>query len=186
MTTPDFLKEIETVQAEAELLYSAAEVDAAINRMATEITSRLSEKNPVVICLMVGAVIPVGLLMPKLNFPLQIDYVHATRYQGNTSGGEIAWVKSPDMDIKGRCVLIVDDILDEGITLASMMAECKKLNAAEIYTAVLVDKNLGKPRPFEKADFTGLTIPNRYVFGYGMDYKDYLRNAPGIYAVKGL
>ena len=186
MTTPDIIKEIETVQAEAELLYSASEVNAAIDRMAQDITARLSEKNPVVICLMVGAVIPVGLLMPRLNFPLQIDYVHATRYQGNTSGGEIAWVKSPEMNIKDRCVLIVDDILDEGITLASMIAECKNLNAAEIYTAVLVDKKIGKTRDFKKADFTGLTIPNRYVFGYGMDYKDYLRNAPGIYAVKGL
>jgi len=186
MTTHDIIKEIETVQAEAELLFSAEEVNSAIDRMAQEITSELSDKNPVVICLMIGAVIPVGMLMPRLNFPLQIDYVHATRYQGNTSGSEIKWLKSPGMDIKDRCVLIVDDILDEGITLASMIAECKKLNAAEIYTAVLADKNLGKPRAFEKADFTGLTIPNRYVFGYGMDYKNYLRNAPGIYAVKGL
>ena len=185
MTSPD-IKEIETVLAQAELLYSASEVNAAIDRMAQEITSELSKKNPVVICLMVGAVIPVGMLLPRLDFPLQVDYVHATRYQGSTSGGEIAWVKSPEMNIKDRCVLIVDDILDEGITLASMIAECKKLNAAEIYTAVLADKNLGKPRAFEKADFTGLTIPNRYVFGYGMDYKNYLRNAPGIYAVKGL
>lgn len=186
MTTPDFINEIETVLAEAELLYTAAEVDTAITRMAEEITAVLANKNPVILCLMVGAVVPVGMLMPRLNFPLQIDYVHATRYQGNTSGGAITWLKSPDIDIKDRCVLIVDDILDEGITLASMIAECKKMNAAEIYSAVLVDKKIGKTRDFQKADFTGLTIPNRYVFGYGMDYKDYLRNAPGIYAVKGL
>lgn len=186
MTTPDFIKEIETVLAEAELLYTAAEVDTAITRMAEEITAVLANKNPVILCLMVGAVIPAGMLMPRLNFPLQIDYVHATRYQGKTSGGKITWLKSPDIDIKNRCVLIVDDILDEGITLASMIAECKKMNAAEIYSAVLVDKKISKTRDFQKADFTGLTIPNRYVFGYGMDYKDYLRNAPGIYAVKGL
>jgi hypoxanthine phosphoribosyltransferase len=185
MTTPD-IKEIETVLAEADLLYSAAEVDIAINRMAEEITAVLADKNPVILCLMVGAVVPVGMLLPRLNFPLQIDYVHATRYQGQTSGGEMTWLKSPDIDIKDRCVLIVDDILDEGITLASIIEACKKLNAAEIYTAVLVDKKIGKTRVFQKADFTGLAIPNRYVFGYGMDYKDYLRNAPGIYAVKEL
>ena len=186
MTTPDLINEIETVLEEAEMLYSAAEVDAAIDRMAKEITAVLADKNPVILCLMVGAVIPAGMLLPRLDFPLQIDYVHATRYQGKTSGGEITWLKSPDMDIKDRCVLVVDDILDEGVTLASMIAECKKLDAAEIYTAVLVDKKIDKPRAFQKADFTGLAIPNRYVFGYGMDYKDYLRNAPGIYAVKGL
>ncbi len=186
MEKPEHIKEIETVLAEADLLYSAAEVDAAIDRMAEEITAVLADKNPVILCLMVGAVIPVGMLMPRLNFPLQIDYVHATRYQGKTTGGEITWLKSPELDIKDRCVLIVDDILDKGITLASMIAECKKLNAAGIYTAVLIDKKFDKIRVFPKADFTGLTIPNRYVFGYGMDYKDYLRNAPGIYAVKGL
>ena len=186
MTTPVTAKEIETVMAEAELLHSTAAVEAAIDRMAKEITARLAKKNPVVLCLMIGAVIPVGMLLPRLDFPLQIDYVHATRYQGKTSGGEITWLKNPGMDLTGRTVLIVDDILDQGITLASIVAECKKMNAAEIYTAVLADKKIGKSRMIEKADFTGLTVPNRYVFGYGMDYKGYLRNAPGIYAVKGL
>jgi hypoxanthine phosphoribosyltransferase len=186
MTSPDIIKEIETVQAQAELLYSAAEVDAAINRMAQEITAKLAGKNPVVICPMVGAVVLAGMLLPKLDFPLQVDYVHVSRYQGKTSGGEITWLKHPDIDIRDRCVLVVDDILDEGMTLASMVEEFKKLNTAEIHTAVLADKQIGKERAFKKADFTGLTIPNRYVFGYGMDYKNYLRNAPGIYAVKGL
>ncbi len=180
------LNEIEKVFAEAELLFSSSKVEAALDRMGVEITRELAGKNPVVMCLMVGAVIPVGLLLPRLNFPLQIDYVHATRYRGATSGGEISWLKSPEMDITGRTVLIVDDILDQGLTLESIIKECKKMNAGKIYTAVLADKKIDKPRPVAKADFTGLVIPNRYVFGYGMDYKSYLRNAPGIYAVKGL
>jgi hypoxanthine phosphoribosyltransferase len=186
MTSPDIIKEIETVQAQAELLFSAEEVDSAIDRMAQDITAKLAGKNPVVICPMVGAVVLAGMLLPKLDFPLQVDFVHVTRYQGKTSGGEITWLRKPEISLKDRCVLIVDDILDEGMTLASIVEEFKKLNAAEICTAVLADKQIGRERPFKKADFTGLTIPDRYVFGYGMDYKNYLRNAPGIYAVKGL
>ena len=114
-------KEIEQVFAEAELLYSADEVDAAINKMAREISQALKDKNPVVLCLMIGAVIPVGKLLPKLQFPLQLEYVHASRYRGETSGGDIDWIKRPALDLQGRVVLIIDDILDEGITLAAII-----------------------------------------------------------------
>ena len=177
-------KEIEQVFAEAELLYSADEVDAAINKMAREISQALKDKNPVVLCLMIGAVIPVGKLLPKLQFPLQLEYVHASRYRGETSGGDIDWIKRPALDLQGRVVLIIDDILDEGITLAAIIDECHKLGASDIYTAVLVDKQIEHGKNIQKADFTGLTVPDRYVFGCGMDYKSYLRNYPGIYAVK--
>ena len=176
-------QESEQVYAEAELLYSAAEVEAAIDNMARAITGELKNKNPVVLCLMIGAVIIVGKILTKLNFPLQLEYVHATRYQG-TTGGNMKWVRSPSVPLKNRTVLIIDDILDEGVTLTAMIEECKKAEAAKIYTAVLADKQIKKPRNLKKADFTGLTIPDHYVFGYGMDYKSYLRNAPGIYAVK--
>lgn len=186
MTTPDLIKEIETVQAGADLLYSADNVEAVLDRMAGEITQVLADKNPVILCLMIGAVIVTGKLLPRLNFPMQLEYVHATRYRGTTSGGTLQWVKSPSISLEGRTVLVIDDILDEGITLTSLIEECRKLNAAKIYTAVLADKQIGKQRSLARADFTGLTLPNRYVFGYGMDYKGYLRNAPGIYAVKGL
>ncbi len=177
-------KEAERVLSEADLLYSAAEVDAAINTMAQDITRTLSDKNPIVLCLMVGAVIPVGKLLPLLQFPLQLEYVHATRYRGETAGGKIEWIKKPDIDMSGRTVLIVDDILDEGITLASIIEKCQNASAEKIYTAVLADKKIEKQKAIEKADFTGLTVPDRYVFGCGMDYKKYLRNCPGIYAVK--
>jgi len=177
--------EAERVFKDAKLLYSADEVEVVINSMAKEITAVLEDKNPVVLCLMIGAVIIVGKLLPRLNFPLQLEYVHATRYQG-TTGGNIQWVRSPSIPLENRTVLIVDDILDEGVTLSAITEECKKLNAARILTAVLVDKQVKKHRSLAKADFTGLTVPDRYVFGYGMDYKGYLRNAPGIYAVTKL
>jgi len=177
-------QESERVFAEARLLYSTEEIEAAIDNMALAITDELKDKNPVVLCLMIGAVIIVGKILTKLNFPLQLEYVHVTRYQGATTGGDLQWVRIPSISLKDRTVLIIDDILDEGVTLTTMIEECKKAEAAKIYTAVLADKQIKKSRALQRADFTGLTIPDRYVFGYGMDYKGYLRNAPGIYAVK--
>ena len=178
--------EITRVQAEADLIYSPEEVEAAIERMGQEITEALADKNPIIICLMIGGVIPTGKLLPLLNFPLQVEYVHATRYQGEINGGTLHWIRKPSLSLQDRHVLIVDDILDEGNTLAAMVEECKSNQAKTIQTAVLADKQLDRERSFKQADFTGLMVPNRYVFGYGMDYKEYLRNAPGIFAVKGL
>ena len=177
------LAEITRIQTEADLIYSSAEVEAAIEKMAEDITLVLAEKNPVVLCLMIGGVVLTGKLLPLLNFPLQVDYVHATRYQGETNGGTLHWIRKPSLSLQGRHILIVDDILDEGNTLSAIIEECKSNKATTIHTAVLVDKQLDRERSFKQADFTGLTVPNRYVFGYGMDYKEYLRNAPGIYAV---
>jgi hypoxanthine phosphoribosyltransferase len=178
--------EITRIQSEADLIYSSAEVEAAIEKMAEEITLVLADKNPVILCLMIGGVVPTGKLLPLLDFPLQVEYVHATRYQGEINGGTLHWIRKPTISLQDRHVLIVDDILDEGNTLAAMVEECESNQAKTIQTAVLADKQLNRERRFEKADFTGLTVPNRYLFGYGMDYKEYLRNAPGIYAVKGL
>lgn len=180
------LAEITRIQAEADLIYSSEEVEAAIDKMSREITIALEDKNPVILCLVIGGIILTGKLFPLLNFPLQLEYVHATRYQGETNGGALHWIRKPTISLQDRHVLIVDDILDEGITLTAMIKECENNQAKSIYTAVLADKQLDRERMLKKADFTGLTVPNRYLFGYGMDYKEYLRNAPGIYAVKGL
>ena len=178
--------EITRIQSEADLIYSSAEVEAAITKMAENITLALADKNPVILCLMIGGVVPTGKLLPLLDFPLQVEYVHATRYQGETSGGTLHWIRKPTLSLQDRHILIVDDILDEGSTLAAMVEECESNQAKTIQTAVLADKQLNRERSFKQADFTGLTVPNRYVFGYGMDYKEYLRNAPGIFAVKDL
>lgn len=180
------LAEIKRVQAEADLIYSSEEVEDAIIRMGREISSVLADKKPVILCLMTGGMIITGKLLPLLNFPLQLEYIHVTRYQGKTRGGELRWIRKPEISLQDKHVLIVDDILDEGTTLMTTIEECKSNQAKSIYTAVLADKQLTKEREFKKADFTGLMVPDRYVFGYGMDYKEYLRNAPGIYAVKGL
>lgn len=177
----NILEEIRRVAAEADCLYPEAQVDAALDRMAEEIALALADRNPVVITVLNGGIIPAGKLLPRLHFPLEMDSVKAGRYQGATHGTEMRWLLEPSVSLAGRTVLIVDDILDEGITLAEIRRWCLARGAEAVYTAVLVDKQLGREKPC-RADFVGLAAENRYLFGYGMDYKGYLRNWPGIYA----
>jgi hypoxanthine phosphoribosyltransferase len=171
------------VYARARLLLSAEEVDLAIKKMAEAITCQLGQANPIVVCIMNGGLITTGKLVTQLNFPLQMDYLHATRYRNTTSGHGLNWIKYPTLSLKGRTVLVVDDILDEGATLAAVMKYCKDQQAEKIYSAVLTDKLHKRKVSTIKADFVGVEIEDAYVFGYGLDYKGYLRNAPGIYAI---
>lgn len=178
---------IEQVQSEADCLFNQQQVEQAIDAMAQSICDKLADKNPIVLTIMNGGLIFAGQLLTRLSFPLQVDYCHATRYRGKTSGGELHWKALPQVPMLDRVVLVVDDILDEGHTLQAILNAIRAQGATEVYTAVLVDKEHDrKASPDLKADFVGLKVPDRYVFGYGMDYKEYLRNAPGIYAVKGL
>ena len=177
------LEEIKHVQATADLLHSEQEVEAAIDKMAQEINIALADRNPLLLCVMNGGVVTFGKLLTRLTIPLTIDAINASRYQNLTSGGSIEWLVKPETSLKGRTVLLVDDILDEGITLQAIYQYCREQGATAVYSAVLVDKILDHQKPVT-ADFIGLKVENRYVFGYGMDYKGYLRNAPGIYACK--
>ena len=181
----DLSDEIQRVEREAERLFSEAEVEAALDRLAGEIAGRLGDSNPIVLTVLNGGIIFAGKLLTRLRFPLEIDSINASRYRGATSGGEIHWLLKPRLPLQGRTVLLVDDVLDEGITLAALVEWCKGQGAAQLWVAVLIDKQIGRPRPC-RADFVGLQAENRYLFGYGMDYKGYLRNAPGIFACKGL
>lgn len=182
---PTALNEAQAVLERADCLYSKADVEAALDRMAAAIRERLGQANPLVLCAMVGGIVPTGLLLPRLQIPLQVDYIHATRYRGATAGGALQWIHRPTIPLTGRTVLIVDDVLDEGLTMAAVVRACAELGAAEVLTAVLIDKQLQRPAEgLQRADFVGLQAANLYLFGYGMDYKLYLRNADGIYAVK--
>lgn len=178
------ITDAELVLSKADLLYSAEEVDAAFARLAEEMTIHLSDKDPLVLCVMLGGIVPTGILLPQLSFPLQLDYVHATRYHSNPSGGQLHWVKKPGKHLVDRTILLVDDILDEGITLSAIKDDCLQAGAKAVYTAVLIDKILAREKCLPRADFTGLTVPDRYIFGYGMDYLEYHRNCPGIYALR--
>jgi hypoxanthine phosphoribosyltransferase len=175
------------IYEEADLLASQAEVERAIDRMAAEIAERLHDKRPLVLCVMNGGLIVAGQILPKLRFPLEIDYVHATRYGDSTRGSGLEWRVMPGRELSGRTVLLLDDILDEGVTLDALARHCREQGASEVLLAVLVEKlHLRKVRPGMRADFSGLDVGDRFLFGYGLDYKGYWRNAPGIYAVKGM
>ena len=181
------LTDMRDVMETADCLISQPEVERALDRMADEITRDLGDRLPVFYCVMNGGLITTGHLLTRLGFPLEVDYLHATRYRGGMRGGELFWRVSPEVPMAGRDVVIVDDILDEGATLAAILDYCRQAGAASISTAVLVDKQHDrKAVPGLRADYCSLEVADRYVFGFGMDYKGYWRNAPGIYAPKGL
>ena len=175
---------IRHVFAKSTCLYTKAEVDAALDRLSTEISYQLGNSNPIFLCVVVGGMVALGNLLPRMDFPLEVDYIHATRYRNTTVGHELTWKALPSTALKGRTVIIVDDILDGGVTLDGIVKHCEAEQAASIHTAVLVEKEGTRlPEGLARADFCGMSVEDRYVFGYGMDYKGYLRNAPGIYAV---
>jgi len=177
------LQQAKDLLASAEVIYTAEEVAAAVSRVAAEITEKLSETNPLLLCVMSGGVPFTGQLMTQLLFPLELDYLHVTRYGQETTGGALSWRSAPWTSVKGRTVLVLDDILDEGLTLAAIIERMKELGAKACYTAVATDKLNGKKKPIQ-ADFVALTVPDRFVFGYGMDVRGAWRNLPAIYAVK--
>jgi hypoxanthine phosphoribosyltransferase len=172
-----------SVLRNADCLHPLEEVERAIADMAEEIGARLSERDPICVCVLNGGTVPFGKLLPRLDFPLITDYIHATRYGGALTGGGLSWIAGPHVDPRGRSVLLVDDIFDEGTTLEALVEHYKSMQAREIVTAVLVSKERERVTQI-RPDISGLSVPNRYVFGYGMDYKGYWRNAPGIYAEK--
>ncbi len=176
-------QEAHAVYQNADCLFSKKQVNAALDQMADAISTQLSDQNPLILCVMNGGLIVTGALLQRLDFPLQIDYLHATRYRDNTHGSDdIEWRVKPSHVLQGRTLLLVDDILDEGHTLAAVVEACQQAGAKNIHTAVLVEK-LHDRKQGINATFCGLEVEDRYVFGYGMDYKGYLRNAPGIFAV---
>lgn len=180
MAEPEFMTEL--MAAGAQKLFSQVQVQQALARMAGEINQRLPTAEPVVVLgVMKGALATLGELLTQLQFPLELDYVQVTRYGLGETGGLLEWQRRPQLSLTGRPVLIVDDILDQGITLEAIVAYCRKAKAGAVYTAVLIRKQRATP-PAMEADFVALEVPDCYVFGYGMDYQGLWRNAPGIYS----
>ena len=167
----------------AELICPAAVVSESVARMAGEISAALADSFPLVLCVMRGSVIFAGQLLPQLRFPLQLDYVDLTRYGDATRGGGINWRAAPGTAVAGRVVLVLDDILDEGRTLAAIRDKLLADGASRVCTAVLSEKDSGRAKSFS-ADFVGVRLPNRYVFGFWMDVSGAWRNLPEIYALK--
>ena len=171
----------------AELLFDQDTVQASITRMADVLNTRFnaadSKEFPLVLGVMGGAVVFTGSLLPQLSFPLEFDYIHVSRYGDDDKGGEVVWKVIPRSNVAGRTVIVLDDILDEGETLAHVKQRLLDMGASEVILAVFADKAIGKKKPVQ-ADIVGLVIPNRFVVGFGMDAYGYWRNLPGLWAIK--
>ncbi|KZE32916.1 hypoxanthine phosphoribosyltransferase [Crenobacter luteus] len=177
------LAEAQGILNGADVLFTAEEVNAAVDRMAAEITEKLGGEYPLVLAVMGGAVVFTGQLLPRLLFPLDFDYVHVSRYGDKTRGGELNWKMAPKEDVRDRVVLVLDDILDEGETMAAIRDKVMEMGAKAFYSGVFANKLIQKAKPIA-ADFVGIDVPDRYVFGYGMDVRGIWRNLPAIYALK--
>jgi hypoxanthine phosphoribosyltransferase len=168
---------------ETDELYNLSAIDSALEKMALSIREDYHDKNPLVIGVMNGAVVTLGHLLPKFSFLLEVDYCHATRYGKETTGGAIDWLAYPNKSLKDRHVLLVDDIFDEGVTLKHITEFCKTQGASTVKTAVLLDKKHQRKVKSFTVDYVALPVDDRYVFGFGLDYKGHYRNAPGVYAI---
>ena len=175
----------EAVFSRSKLLISPETLHLAFDRMGREITDKLADKNPIIICIMNGGLMFTGELMRRVSIPLEFDYVHASRYGDNIKPGEnLRWKKYPSRNLDNRCVLLLDDVLDGGVTFAKIKDYCLECGASEVHTAAMVDKKASRdPSGVKQADFTGVCVGDEYIFGFGLDYYGYLRNKDGIFAI---
>ena len=173
--------------ANAEEIVSADQVQAAVRHVADVLNARFDNDEtsdfPLVLGVMGGAVVFTGNLLPQLTFPLEFDYIHVTRYGDLDQGGEVVWKVIPRQNVAGRRIIVVDDILDEVETLAHVKQRLLDMGAAEVILAVFADKELGKTKPVQ-ADIVGLSVPNQFVVGFGMDAHGYWRNLPGLWVIR--
>ena len=179
-------RDAEAVLAAADCLHDAAAVQRAYDRLAAALRKDYAGKNPLILCVMNGGLSPTAELTGRLDFALEIDYLHASRYRGATQGGGLVWKRQPEAQrIAGRHVLVIDDILDEGHTLVAIRKALADFQPASLKVAVLAEKLHARRAPGAHAEFIGLQVEDRYVFGCGMDYREFWRQLPAIYAVKG-
>jgi len=168
---------------DSEVLFDRAELERAIARMAHEITNDYAGERPVYLTVMHGGMIFASLLSLELGVDVEFDYLHATRYRGATTGSGLAWLHRPATPLEGRRVLIADDILDEGHTLKAVKNWCEDQGAVDVRIAVLAVKRHDRRVEDIDADYIGIEVPDRYVYGFGMDFNEQGRNLPGLYAL---
>lgn len=177
-------QELENVLRHSECLISENEINAAYNRLAAELNLHYANLNPIVLVVMNGGLIPAGQLFTKFTFFHRMSYLHATRYQNNQGTSELVWKNKPSIVLKGQHVLLIDDIFDEGITLKNIVDALKDEHPESLKTCVLLNKTHDRKVANFDVDFWGATVPDRYIYGCGMDYHGYLRHLPGIYALR--
>ncbi|BFM47894.1 hypoxanthine-guanine phosphoribosyltransferase [Marinomonas sp. THO17] len=181
MTT---ITQLNQILEDADCLMNEQQINAALDKMAQQITADLGDKLPLVLCVMNGGLIPTAALIERLGFPIELDYIHATRYGMATEGTSLNWISYPQTELKDRHILVVDDIFDQGHTLQAIIKWLEQQGTSSVYTATVINK-LHDRKTNMVPDYIGADVEDRFLFGYGMDYKGYFRNLKGIYAVKG-
>jgi len=179
--------DLQLALANADVIHDRAAIERATAAMAVRIRNDYAGSVPVYLTVMHGGLPFAGQLALELGvrgLDLEFDYLHATRYRGATSGGELVWKHRPETPLRDRRVLLVDDIVDEGHTLAAVRAWCLAQGAREVRIAAMAVKRHDRCVPGLCADYAGVEVPDRYVFGYGMDYHEQGRNLPAIYALR--
>ena len=181
--TSNNMLELQQILQRAELVFDTVHIDSAIDKLAQRLTVRLKDTTPLVLCVMQGGLMFSGKIMSLLPLDAEFDYIHATRYGNTTTGDTLEWLAYPKKKLENRTVLILDDILDEGYTLAAIEQYCRQQGAEDVISAVLLQKKHDRLKPGMRCDYVALEVDDRYVFGYGMDYKGKLRHLNKIYAV---
>lgn len=164
-----------------QLLFSAEELDRAIDRVAVRLNIELRDTKPVFVCVMKGGLPFTWDLMRRTNLDIEMDFIRAQRYT-EREGGELVVERDVGIDLAGKTVVLIDDILDRGVTISYLRQEYQKV-AERVYSCVLVDKKTTRDCPIE-ADFVAVTCPDVYIVGRGMDYEGRYRQLPAIYTWK--
>lgn len=175
---------LKNLPANSDCLFTREQIESALDGLVPALAIEYADKTPLVLGVMNGALSTLGYLLPRLPFLLEVDYVHATRYRGAEQGGTLIWKAKPETPLKGRHVLLIDDLLDQGITLDLIRHYCREQGAADVKILVLGQKQIPDFITPISADYCALLLPNRHVFGYGMDFRGYWRNAAGIFAYR--
>lgn len=176
-------QQLQQVRDNSDLIYDASQIARAVENMGLQLASKVKDKNAILICVMNGGIILTSDLMRAIGIDVRLDYLQVARYRDKTVGGSLHWLKEPQLSLEGQTVVIVDDIYDEGYTMEELVSYCDKHGAKEVITTVLLYKQKSSQQVGNKPDIHGLQVTDRYVYGYGMDYKGYLRNIPAIYAI---
>lgn len=167
----------------AECVAARDEVEAAYRRIALALDSRFADRDPLLIAVLEGGRIPAREISRRLRIAHGTDALRVGRYGRSATGGQLTWHARPESPLAGRTVVIVDDILDEGVTLAAVMRHCVDAGAREVTSCVLAEKSRTNRRSGLTPDFMGLTVPDRYLVGCGMDYQGRWRELPALYAL---
>ena len=179
------VNDIPNVIKNSKLLYSADYLEKSIATLAKAISLNYNDKEPIFLCVLLSSIQFTAKLISYIDFAMQLDYIDTTRYGNKEVGGEISFNALPRSQLKNRTVIILDDILDSGITMNAIVEYVQNQQALEVVTAVMIDKpNNRDQQGLQKADYSAITLnENKWIYGYGMDYHSYLRNRNGIYYI---